>query len=179
MDIASGLTAVGQAISITKSLRELEKSYDAVVHKAKVVDLMEALVETKAALADAKTALEEKDRELASMRGAFMERAELVRGDGDYKFRTDADGNKVGYPACPKCEVTSGKIVQLKQDGRHYSGKCPVCDASFSPVTCYLPKTEVRGEIDTVAKRVAESQRQSMERAARLNRQSSWIDSRY
>lgn len=179
MDIATGLTAATEAINIAKSLRNLEKSFDAVAHKARIVELMDALVDAKTALTEAKAIIDERDRQIASLRAAFDERAALVIGDGDYKFKTDESGNKVGYPVCPKCEAASGKIVQLKQDGHHHNGKCPVCDSLFSPVTCYLPVAEVAGGLDTVAKRAAENHRRAIERAAERNRQSSWIDARY
>lgn len=179
MDIASGLTAATQALGIAKTLREVDKSYDAVLYKTKIVELMDALVDAKAALTEAKATIEERDKEIASLRASFEDSASLSVGDGDYKFRTDADGRKVGYPICPKCEVGAGKIVQLKQDGSYRKAKCPVCDAQFQPVTCYLPASEITGEIDTVAKRAAENERRSMERLAQANRRSSWIDSRY
>ena len=176
MDIAAGISAVTNAISITKSLKELEKSYDAVVLKGRIIELMEALLEAKGALADAKAVLDCKDRELAQVRQAFQDRGALSVGDDDYKFKTDQNGNKVGYPICPKCEAVSGKIVQLKPDKLYHSAKCPACDSQFSPVTCYLPANEIQGNIDTVAKRRAENQRQAMERLASYNRdQSPWI----
>jgi DNA repair exonuclease SbcCD ATPase subunit len=178
VDIASGIAAVGQAISITKSLRELEKSYDAALYKSRIVELLEALIEAKSTLADAKLTIEEKEREIESLRSAFGESAHLERGDGDYRYKVDDQGHKVGFPICPKCEATAGKIVQLKQDVNYRKAKCPVCDASFSPVTCYLSQEETNGSIDTLAKRVADNQRKASERMAQRNR-SSWVDSRF
>jgi len=179
VDLASGMAAVGQAISITKSLRDLEKSYDAALYKSRMVELLEALIEAKSALADAKQTIEEKQRQIEALREAFGESTDLALGDGDYKYKVDADGCRVGFPVCPKCEATAGKIVQLKQDVSYRKAKCPVCDSSFSPVTCYLPQSEVTGDIDTVAKRIRDNQQKATERMAEVNNRSSWVDSRF
>ncbi|HEV7293499.1 MAG TPA: hypothetical protein VGN79_14385 [Devosia sp.] len=61
MDIAAGLTLVGQALGIVKDLREIDKGYDAAVIKAQMADLYSTLGDVKMALSDAKVSIHERD----------------------------------------------------------------------------------------------------------------------
>jgi hypothetical protein len=136
----TGLTAASTALNIAKSLRSIEKGYDAVSYKTQIVDLIDALTDAKMALTDAREAISERDKEIQQLRSSFEERAALVKGDGDYKYIADTDGKPVGYPICPSCEPVRGRIIQLKE--LDYTGQaiCPGCSMTFKPVTCYLPK---------------------------------------
>ena len=58
MDIISGLGAASQAIGIVKAIREVDKAMDAATLKVRINELLDALVDTKNALLDAKEALD-------------------------------------------------------------------------------------------------------------------------
>lgn len=141
MDIATGLAAASQAIGITKTLRGIEKDYDAAAFKGQIGDLMIALSDAKMALSDARDAIAERDKEIARLKSSFETRAKLVKGEGDYSYFADDDGKPIGYPVCPSCEA-DGHIIQLKQDGPTQTACCPTCDKSRKPVTCYLASGE-------------------------------------
>ena len=138
MDIVAGLAAAANAISITKTLKNLEQTYDAAQFKIQIADLLDKLADTKLALTDAKETLAARDGEIVRLKQSQADRCTLVEGEGGYKFRSDEDGKKLGFPICPKCDPVDGRLVQLVQNDDVRSAICPVCSSSFQPVTCYL-----------------------------------------
>lgn len=67
MDIAGALTLVGQATSIAKSLKEIDRSLDAAAYKARIAELTEHLVDLKLTLSDAREELHTKDRTIREL----------------------------------------------------------------------------------------------------------------
>lgn len=135
--IIAALSGTAQAITIAKAIRDAEKAYDRATIRAEMAEVIEKLVDARLALAEARDALSEKDREVERLKAAFSERAELVVGERGYKYKKGPEGNPSGRTMCPKCEVVSGRIVEMKQDGGAMRAKCPVCDAQFYPVNSF------------------------------------------
>ena len=73
MDLMTGLSAASQAIGLAKQLRDLDRALDESAFKAKLLELQEALFETKSALLDAKEALLVKDTRIAELEGVIEE----------------------------------------------------------------------------------------------------------
>ena len=142
MDIASGISAVTQGLSIARALRSIEKTYDEATYKARIAEVIESLTDAKLALAEAKDQLAQKNVEIHRLKSDFKTRAELVTGRGDYKYFANNAGEPGGYPVCPRCETLDGRIVQLKQDGGMIHGRCPACSTKLSPITGYLSQRE-------------------------------------
>lgn len=93
MDLAGGLAAVSQALGIAKALKDIDKSFDTAVHKARVAELYEALADVKMALSDAREELHAKEKEIKRLN----ERIEALKG-GD---------------ACPICGNGRMKVVAV------------------------------------------------------------------
>ena len=138
MDIASGIAAVTQGLGIAKALRGIEKTYDEATLKARIAEVIESLTDAKLALAEAKEDMAAKDKEIERLKAAFEAKAKLVKGPGDYEYIADEEGRPIGYPICPKCHETDGRILQLKQNIKHNAGQCPVCEKEYKPVTAFL-----------------------------------------
>ena len=134
MDIVGGIAAATQAVTIIRSIRDAERALDAATLKAQLADLIAKVADTKIALSEAKEALQLKDGEINRLRRAFEERAELVVGPDDYKYRRRSDGEPTGYPMCPACEAVDGRIVQLVRSGHWRNGQCPFCKSMFTPI---------------------------------------------
>ena len=139
MDLVSGIAAATQAINIAKSLRTIEKNYDAAAYRAQLADLLNSLTDTKLALSEAKDCLAEREKEILRLKESFETKAKLVRGKGDYDFPSDENGKPIGYPVCPRCAQLEGRVIQLKEHERSGTAKCPACRDVFNPVVCYLP----------------------------------------
>jgi hypothetical protein len=137
------------------------------------------LTDARLALVNAKEALAERDNEIERLKKSFEERSELVKGDGDYSYRINENGERAGYPVCPKCQALHQRHIQLKQRDAVDSGRCPACDAEFHPVTCYIPGSENGGAETTAMNRYYEQERARRERQyaglARVNSGSSWM----
>jgi hypothetical protein len=178
MDIVGGIAAAKGAIDIAAALRRAEKNLDVATYKSQLSDLMEKLTDARLALVDAKEALADSDVEIDRLKRAFRERASLIKGDGDYSYLTNDDGERTGLPICPKCEALHNRHIQLKQCVKLDVAKCPACDSEFCPVTCYVSPSENGGiETTTVVQyREAERQRQVEQNAkmARINSKS-WM----
>jgi hypothetical protein len=94
MDIANGLTLIGQAIGIVKDLRELDKGFDVAVLKSQMADLYGTLADVKIALSDAREELHQRDQKIRELEERITS---LASGD-----------------ACPLCEAGRMKVVASK-----------------------------------------------------------------
>lgn len=181
MDIASGIAAATNALGIAKALRDVEKSYDAVTYKQQVVELFDALSDTKLALIEAKEANHQLGDELERLKRTMKRAQSLVEGDGGYQYAKDENDEMDGYPFCPKC-LHGGALSQLKQNVVVDAAKCPVCDREFKPVTCYLTASK-NGGVSTTAVTVRNEKRkraseENSRRFAELNQGTSLFPSR-
>ena len=67
LDIVTALSTIGQAIKITKDLREIDRDLDAASYKAQMAELYGALADVKMALTDARENLHQKDQEIKKL----------------------------------------------------------------------------------------------------------------
>jgi hypothetical protein len=134
MDIMTGLSAVTQALNIAKSLREIEKGYDAAEFKLKIAELNSALADAKVALADAKAEMDGKQAEINALLDQFQVRADTVEHEG-YKYERGPEGRPVGYPFCPVCE-SNGKMIRTTYGGKEmFDVCCPKCKATYRNIS--------------------------------------------
>ncbi len=134
MDIMTGLSSVAQALNIVKSLREIEKGFDAAEFKLKIAELNSALADAKLALADAKSEMDSKQAEIEALIAQFQMRTDTVEHNG-YKYERGPDGRPLGYPFCPVCE-SNGKMTRTTYAGRNpFDVSCPRCNAIYRAVS--------------------------------------------
>lgn len=180
MDITAGIAAVTQGLGIAKALRSIEKAYDEATYKAQIAELIGSLTDAKLSLAEAKDEMAAKDKEIERLRATFEAKAKLAKGPDDYDYKSDDEGRPIGYPICPKCHETGGRIVQLKQNVKHNAGRCPVCEMEYKPVTAFLhydagtPYTK-QNEFDDKVADVNRRQAESLERLGEELGPNSWI----
>jgi hypothetical protein len=138
VDIAAGLAAATQAVSIARVMRDVEKAYDAVALKGQIIDLMDKLNDVRSALQDARDALDDKDRELVQLREGMALRATTVLDRG---FRYTADPKDptqpVGAPFCSRCDTVDGRLI-LTVRGQGRGTVCPQCKTNFDGARRYL-----------------------------------------
>jgi hypothetical protein len=134
MDIMTGLSAVTQALGIVKSLREIEKGFDAAEFKLKIAELNSMLADAKLALADAKSEMDSKQAEIEALIAQFQVRTDTVEYNG-YKYERGPDGKPVGYLFCPVCESNGKMIRTTYSGGNRYDVSCPRCKAIYRGVS--------------------------------------------
>lgn len=130
MDIMTGLSAVTQALSITKWLYGLEKEFDAAEFKLKIAELSSMLAEAKLALSEAKTEMDGKQAEIDTLIGQFQVRAATVEHNG-YRYERGPEGRPVGYAFCPVCESNGKMIRTTYAGGVRDEAHCPRCKAVY------------------------------------------------
>lgn len=138
VDIAAGLSMAAQAIAIAKDLRDIDKSLDIGEFKAKMAELYGSLADVKMALADAQSAMKEKDAEIARLQEAFRARSEMVEYHG-FKYQAFPTGDPKGYPYCPRCENTDGRFHMLTKFGKGMLAlQCPECKSEYHGVATFV-----------------------------------------
>ena len=96
MDVMTGLAALGQAIKITKDLRDIERDLDAAAYRAQMADLYSNLGDAKIALTDARELIHERDQQIAALTARI---ANLTSGE-----------------ACPLCQEGKMKVTSSRPD---------------------------------------------------------------
>lgn len=113
MDVAAGLTLLGQATSIVKNLRDIEKGFDVAALKVQMAELCGTLADVKIALSDAKEAIHDKDKKIRELEEKIstLNSGELcpICGEGRMKIASSRDQH-FGFPGvqerslkCEKC----------------------------------------------------------------------------
>jgi hypothetical protein len=95
LDIAAGLTLLGQATNIVKGLREIDKGFDLAALKARMADLYGTLADVKIALSDARETIHDRDRKIKQLEQKI---AALTSGD-----------------SCPICSVGLMKVAASRE----------------------------------------------------------------
>lgn len=129
MDIMTGLTAISQALDITKKIRDLDGQLSDAEFKMQIADLYVSLSDAKIALADAKQTLAERDAEIASLKTHSVGKMRTVSHRG-YNFGIDENGKSIGRPFCPVCEKKENMQVQISR-GTSKHDLCPSCKAVY------------------------------------------------
>jgi hypothetical protein len=94
MDLVTALATLGQAIKLTKDLRDIERGFDAAAQKAQIAELYSALADVKMALTDASEEIHAKDRKIKTLEAQIEE---LKSGD-----------------ICPICESGRMKVTSTR-----------------------------------------------------------------
>ena len=164
MDIPAALATISGALTVAKSMRDIDKEYDAATFKARIAELIDALTDAKISLADAKEIIAQRDKEVERLLASIADRSTLQVGVGGYKYRKNDAGAMEGFPVCPKCEQVDGRLIGLVQDGDVVVAKCPACASSFKPVTCYLSggNGTLKEQRDERLRRMSEEQTRKM-----------------
>lgn len=174
MDVSAALSSIAQALTVVKAIKDVDSAFDRATYKMQIADLMSSLADVKMSVLAARDEIHEKDAELKRLREDFTRQAELVLGPGDYKYRVDKNGFKIGYPMCRHCEH-EGRTVQLVQNRHFHKSICPRCRTEFEPVECFLPPSP-----DGTQTTVLEDQRDQLERrrkiVGRIAPRRDWID---
>ena len=141
MDIMAGLTAVGQALSIVKQLRDIEKSTDEAGWKLALAEMQGALADAKLALVEAQEKSNDQDQEITRLKAQFRRREETVEIKG-FRYSLGEHGEPVGLPYCPRCMEVDGLLMRLADaTGRHgRTHVCPQCKADYPGAAEYLPR---------------------------------------
>jgi len=172
MDIASGLAATGNAISLIKTIREADSAYDSATLKSQLADVMSELSDAKLAQIEMVERIRELESELARLQMADEQIGELIEVNG-YRYSVTGDVPR-GWPACPKCLAAEKRITYLVQEGKYNSAKCPLCESQYDPVDHYHADGRSTAEI-----RREQRARSSAEQNAKINRltrRNSWMN---
>jgi transcription elongation factor Elf1 len=106
MDFASAFGAVGQATTIVKALRGIEKEYDLSTVRAQMAEVYSALADVKIALADAREEIHKRDQRIK----------ELEEGP-----------RKLPGEPCPFCGEQAMRMTLQQMNGQWEVWTCGAC----------------------------------------------------
>ena len=130
MDLMIGLTAISQALDITRKLKDFENDLNNAEFKIQIADLYMALSSAKIALADTNQLLAEREAEIYRLKNHASNKMRTVSYRG-YNFGIDEDGKSIGRPFCPVCEKKDDMQIQITRATSKHS-LCPSCKAVYS-----------------------------------------------
>lgn len=128
VSITAALNGLKTAIDIAKGFRDSDVTYEKAEVKLKLAEMMSALADAKMSIADTAEIIENKDKEIKSLREALDAKKGLIRKNELY-YETDASGNVTGDPYCGKCwEIDHEQVhVLMHHYRKHWT--CPNCEA--------------------------------------------------
>jgi PIN domain nuclease of toxin-antitoxin system len=170
MDIVGGLAATSNAISLVKALRDADSALDTATLKAKLAEVMGELTDAKLAQLELLEKNAELEKEVRRLVAVESDIAELTELDG-YRYRKNAEGQVMGWPACPSCLNKEKSVALLVQDGHIEHAACPRCHTKFFPVTSFVAPGLTRAE----EKRQERARAQEEQNRALRNQRSSWM----
>lgn len=122
------MTGLGQAIELTKNLRDADLKLNDAENKHKIAELYNALSDIKMNVADLKSEILTKDEIIKSLEAKLKIEADMTWEDPFY-FLKNANGRTDG-PFCQQCYDTKKQAVRLpKGDGAWLT--CNACKASY------------------------------------------------
>lgn len=132
MDFMGVLAAAGQAVGILKSLRDLDKGFDAAEYKGKVAEVTSTVADLRLALVEASETIRAKEQEIERLSTAMARRPQLVEREG-YLYSKRKDGGPAGLPFCPVCIEDKARYYQLTgiAGESRDSCSCPKCKARY------------------------------------------------
>lgn len=171
MELAAGLAAATQAISIAKSIKDADKALDHATLKAKLAEIISELADVKISQVAFIERIHELEAEIARLKLSDADFSNLVEESG-YFYRREGNG-LIGWPACPTCASNEKRLNFLVQNGGVEKAKCPSCKTEFDPVSSYLRPGYSR--LDEHREKIAEKSRRTAAAMERLNSNSRWI----
>lgn len=140
MDIAAGIAAATQALSLAKAIAETPGIVEKAELKLQIAELYTVLSDTKLSLVDAGTEISKRGAEIKRLNELLDYKANLLRSGSAY-FETDDGGKATGDPFCQHCWETKHQLVHIHRSpssGRTYT--CPSCITDFRSADVKLPE---------------------------------------
>lgn len=143
MDIIGGIAAASEAIEIARTMRNVQKAYDAVELKAQIVDLMDKLMDIKGALQDARDEKETLLAEVATLHDVAKRREETIIIQGFRMIASKKDpGEPQGFPFCLRCEEVDGRLLSTVSNPSGRGARCPECRSEYIHAPIYAWDSE-------------------------------------
>lgn len=134
--ITSALSGIKSATDIAKIIKEADFSLEKAELKFKIADLMDKLIETKAAIFDIQELLLNKDAQIKKLEDHMSMRDKLRRHLDAY-YEVNSDGSVAGPPFCTRCfEVDRTGVHLLRSAKDKNLLQCPQCNTVLSANRC-------------------------------------------
>lgn len=134
MDIASGIASLKTASELVKGIKATKDLMDNAEVSIKVIELMEALVDAREGLVEAKNQMVDKDKLIMELQAKLNTKDSIVYEEPFY-WKNLSNGERDGA-FCQKCYDGEGKLVRLipqaRTNGSHH---CKVCKSSYGKGT--------------------------------------------
>lgn len=139
MGISEALGALGSAYEAGKKVMAALAEAGKADLRLQVGELTSTLLDARLALAEAKQALEDKDKEIARLKDSFAFRATTVLSNG-WRYLATVDGKPKGRPFCPRCDNVDARLMMLQPSTRGGLSLafCPGCKTEYARIETWL-----------------------------------------
>lgn len=143
--ITAALTGLKTATDIARMIGESSATLEDAEFKFKLAELLEALANARAEVAEVKSEMLEKERIITDLRSQ-LELAKNIVWDSPYYWIKE-NGEQDG-PYCQKCYDSDGKLIRLQSRwGREGAWDCHACSGFFTDSTYVPPKPKRRKSV--------------------------------
>ncbi|WP_209940182.1 hypothetical protein [Ruegeria sp. HKCCE4148] len=125
VDIPATITALSGSLDIIKAIRDTNHAYDKSELKNRMADLYTDLSDIKMALSDAQQEIRDREEQIRKLEEDLEFKGSVIDING-FKY-DEVEGQPVGLPYCPSCEVDQGKFFRLVRINRDTMPRCPKC----------------------------------------------------
>jgi hypothetical protein len=137
MDLIGGLAAVNAALEAFKTIRSIDKDFDASGVKLALSEMQSNLADAKLALVDAQQERQSLFAEIAKLKENWTFGGALIEYRG-YKYYPRPNGEPMGDPFCQVCERRDGSYFQLTRSKGFMEHSCPNCKATYHHLTSFM-----------------------------------------
>ncbi|KZD02055.1 MULTISPECIES: hypothetical protein [unclassified Thalassospira] len=131
-DPSSALATINGSITLAKAIAQASSAMDKAELKLKIAELVDQLLDSKEALVDARTLIQEYQTEIAQLKDVSFKINNLIEWQG-FLYQPNEQGNAKGDPYCPRCIEAEKKLIKLryKSDLADWNRVCPECKNQF------------------------------------------------
>ncbi len=133
MDIASGIASIQLALDLSKGIKASKDLMNNGEVNLQIIELMEALVDAKGGLVEAKNQIVDKDKLIMELQKKLKVSSNIFDKDNSpFVWMKNKEEKDIAY--CSKCYAKDGILAKVMNDrpmqnlGTH---QCPVCESWF------------------------------------------------
>ncbi|MCZ4271451.1 hypothetical protein [Maritalea porphyrae] len=131
MDVSAVISGISTSLTIVKTIKDIDKNFDAAQYKLQIAELIGNLAETKIAMVELADTLAAQEVEIDRLK-QFAVDIDKLRKYGDNFYPNPNEQGLRQFPYCPHCIDKKSGFFQLhRDDGPRGNCSCRNCKSKF------------------------------------------------